>query len=54
MTFTTLAFAQVYQALATRSSHDSLFSIGISTNKVGMGLGLLTFLLQLAVVDAPF
>ena len=32
MIFTSLAFAQVGQALATRSSHASLFSIGLRSN----------------------
>jgi Ca2+-transporting ATPase len=54
ITFTTLAFAQLFQALATRSTHDSLFKIGISSNKAGMGLAFLTFLLQMAVVYLPF
>jgi Ca2+-transporting ATPase len=54
ITFTTLAFAQLFQALATRSTHESLFSIGISSNKAGMGLAFVTFLLQMAVVYAPF
>ena len=54
ITFTTLAFAQLFQALATRSTHDSLFKIGISSNKAGMGLAFLTFILQMAVVYVPF
>jgi Ca2+-transporting ATPase len=39
--------------LAIRSEHDSLFQIGISTNKALLGAVVLTFVLQLAVIYVP-
>lgn len=54
MTFTTLAFLQIGQALAIRSSYDSLFSIGLTTNKLMLGMVALVFLLQVAVIYLPF
>jgi Ca2+-transporting ATPase len=52
--FTTLAFAQIWQALAIRSGKDSLFSAGLLSNKPLLGLAGLVFGLQLAVVYVPF
>ncbi len=54
MIFTTLTMAQMGNALATRSSQDTLFEIGIFSNKAMLGSVLLTFLLQLAVIYLPF
>jgi P-type Ca2+ transporter type 2C len=54
MIFTTLTIAQMGNALATRSSRDTLFEIGIFSNKAMLGSVLLTFLLQLMVVYVPF
>jgi Ca2+-transporting ATPase len=54
MIFMTLTMAQMGNALATRSSHDSIFKIGLFSNKAMVGAVLLTFLLQLAVVYVPF
>jgi P-type Ca2+ transporter type 2C len=54
MIFTTLTIAQMGNALATRSSRDTLFEIGLFSNKAMLGSVLLTFLLQLAVVYVPF
>lgn len=54
MIFTTLTLAQMGNALAIRSSRDSLFSIGIGTNRVMLGAVLLTFVLQMAVIYIPF
>jgi Ca2+-transporting ATPase len=48
--FTTLAFAQVGQALAVRSDHDSLFRIGLGSNRPMTALVALVVALQLAVV----
>jgi Ca2+-transporting ATPase len=53
MLFTTLTLAQMGNALAIRSYRDSLFSIGLFSNKPLLGAVLLTFLLQLAVVYLP-
>ncbi len=50
MIFTTLATAQMGQALAIRSSHDSLFRIGLLSNRVLLGMVALTFALQLLVL----
>ncbi len=54
MTFTTLAFNQMAQALATRSRRDALFTLGFKTNPVGMALAGVVLLLQLAALYVPF
>lgn len=54
MVFTTLAFAQLAQAFATRSTSESLFTIGLRSNPAGTLIASLTFGLQLAVVYVPF
>ena len=54
MTFSTLAFSQLAQALATRSRRDSFFTIGLRSNLPGMFIALLVFVLQLAVLYTPF
>jgi Ca2+-transporting ATPase len=51
--FTVLALAQMGNALATRSAHDSLFQIGIFSNRALIGSVVLTFALQLAVIYWP-
>ena len=48
--FTVLTLSQMGNALATRSARDSLFQIGIFSNKTLIGSILLTFVLQLAVI----
>jgi P-type Ca2+ transporter type 2C len=53
ITFTTLTLSQMGNALATRSEHDSLFRIGLLSNKAMLGSVLLTFFLQLAVIYLP-
>lgn len=50
MTFTTLAFLQVGQALAVRSSSDSLLSIGVASNRLLLSMVLAAVALQLAVI----
>jgi Ca2+-transporting ATPase len=52
--FTTLTMAQMGNALATRSDRDTLFQIGLLSNKAMLGSVLLTFALQLAVIYVPF
>jgi Ca2+-transporting ATPase len=52
--FTTLTMAQMGNALATRSERDTLFQIGLFSNKAMLGSVLLTFVLQLAVIYVPF
>jgi Ca2+-transporting ATPase len=54
MTFTTLVMSQVFFALAVRSERDSLFTIGLGTNRAMVGALLSTFLLQIAVIYIPF
>jgi Ca2+-transporting ATPase len=49
MLFTNLTLAQMGNALAVRSNKDSLFKIGLLSNKPLLGAVSLTFLLQLAV-----
>jgi Ca2+-transporting ATPase len=49
MLFTTLTLSQMGNALAIRSDRDSLFRIGILSNKPMLGAVVLTFVLQLLV-----
>ena len=51
--FTVLTLTQMGNALAIRSSRDSLFRIGIFSNKALVGSVALTFGLQMAVVYWP-
>jgi Ca2+-transporting ATPase len=53
MVFTFLAFAQVFQAWAARSSKDSFFKMGLSGNPLLAGMSLLVVLLQLLVLYVP-
>ena len=53
MVFTTLTLSQMGHALAIRSGRDSLFKVGLFSNKALLGAVLLTFALQLAVVYLP-
>ncbi|NOZ71933.1 MAG: cation-translocating P-type ATPase, partial [Chloroflexi bacterium] len=54
MVFTTLTLAQMGNALALRSNRESLFSIGLFTNKMMLGAVVITFLLQMILVYVPF
>jgi Ca2+-transporting ATPase len=54
MVFTTLTMSQMGNALATRSESQTLWEIGILTNKSLLGAVLLTFVLQMAVIYVPF
>lgn len=54
MIFTVLTLSQMGNALAIRSNDDSLFSIGIFSNKAMVGAVVSTFLLQLALIYVPF
>jgi Ca2+-transporting ATPase len=54
MVFTVLTLSQVFLALAIRSERDSLFKIGLLSNKAMLGAVSLTVVLQLAVVYVPF
>ncbi|NTU56945.1 MAG: cation-translocating P-type ATPase, partial [Anaerolineales bacterium] len=53
MMFTTLAFAQIWQALGIRSGNDSLFRVGLFSNKPLFGLVLIVALGQLAAIYIP-
>jgi P-type Ca2+ transporter type 2C len=53
MIFMTLTLAQMANVLAIRSERDSLFRIGLRSNRPLLGAVLLTVLLQLAVVYVP-
>jgi P-type Ca2+ transporter type 2C len=52
--FTTLTLAQMGNALASRSEHQTLWEAGIFTNPSLLGAVVLTFALQMAVVYLPF
>ena len=54
MVFTTLVFSEMGYVLVIRSNRDSLFSIGIFSNRALIGAVILTVLLQVAVVYVPF
>ncbi len=53
MMFTTLAFAQVFQALGTRSIKDSLLRLNPFGNRLLLGMALAVAVLQLVVVYVP-
>jgi Ca2+-transporting ATPase len=54
MVFTVLTVSQLFHALAVRSERDSLFAIGLMSNRPLLGAVLLTLGLQLAVIYTPF
>ncbi len=54
MVFTTLTLAQMGNALAIRSNIDSLFRIGIFSNRLMVVSVLLTFSLQMMLIYVPF
>jgi Ca2+-transporting ATPase len=51
--FTTLTLSQMGNALALRSERESLFKIGLLSNKSLLNAVLLTLVLQLAVIYLP-
>jgi Ca2+-transporting ATPase len=53
MIFSSLAFAQVGQSLASRSSRESLLTLGLGSNPLLLGMAALVTLLQLAVIYFP-
>ncbi|MCX6078339.1 MAG: cation-translocating P-type ATPase [Chloroflexi bacterium] len=53
MIFSSLAFAQVGQALASRSNRESLFTLGLGSNPLLLGMAALVTLLQLTVIYLP-
>ncbi|HMN30350.1 MAG TPA: HAD-IC family P-type ATPase, partial [Caldilineaceae bacterium] len=52
--FTTLVLSQLMLALAVRSSRDSIFQIGFTSNRAMLAAVGVTLLLQLAVIYVPF
>jgi len=54
MVFTFLAFAQVFQALASRSSKDSFLKLRLMSNPLLAGMAALVVVLQLSVLYIPF
>ena len=53
MIFTSLAFMQVFQALASRSSKDSIFKVGVMSNPLLAGMALIVVVLQMMVIYIP-
>jgi P-type Ca2+ transporter type 2C len=53
MVFTTLALSRVWMAETMRSDRDSLFRIGVFSNRPMLAAVLLTIGLQLAVIYVP-
>ncbi|NLG27406.1 MAG: cation-translocating P-type ATPase [Chloroflexi bacterium] len=54
MVFTTLGLSQMGNALAVRSDRESVFKLGLLTNKPLLGAIALTVVLQMIVVYVPF
>jgi len=54
MVFTTLTIAQMGNALAIRATHDSLWEIGLFSNRLMVIAVTTTFLLQMALIYVPF
>jgi Ca2+-transporting ATPase len=53
MVFTVLTFAQLFQVMAIRSERESLFTVGIASNRPLLAAVLLGAVLQLAVIYVP-
>jgi P-type Ca2+ transporter type 2C len=53
MIFNTLAFAQLGQAIASRSNRESLFSLGLFSNRPLLWMAFLVAITQLAVINLP-
>ncbi len=51
--FTTLTLSQMAHVMAIRSEHDSLFQIGVWSNRALLAAVLLTTLLQVALIYVP-
>jgi Ca2+-transporting ATPase len=52
--FSLLAFLQVGHALAVRSFRDSLFSIGLFTNPLLLGMAVMVIVIQIGAIYVPF
>lgn len=53
MAFTVLCFSQMGHVMAIRSEKESIFKIGVLSNKPMLGALLLTFTLQLMIIYVP-
>ncbi len=54
MVFTVLCLSQMGHVLAIRSERESLFTLGLFSNKPLLGAFILTFALQMATIYVPF
>ena len=54
MVFTTLTLSQLSHVMAIRSGNESLFRVGLLSNKPLLGAVALTFVLQLLAIYTPF
>ena len=54
MVFTVLCLSQMGHVLAIRSERESLFTLGLLSNKPLLGAFILTFALQMATIYVPF
>lgn len=54
MAFTVLCFSQMGHVMAVRSERESIFKIGVFSNKPMLGALLLTVSLQLMIIYTPF
>lgn len=54
MTFTVLCFSQMGHVMAIRSNRESLFKIGVFSNKPMLFALLITFALQFMIIYVPF
>ncbi|MBI3432805.1 MAG: cation-translocating P-type ATPase [Hydrogenophilales bacterium] len=54
MVFTVLTLSQLGHVLAIRSERESLFALGVWSNRMLIGALLLTFVLQMAVLYVPW
>ena len=54
MAFTVLCFSQMGHVMAIRSDRESLFKIGVFSNKPLLGALFLTIILQLTLIYSPF
>jgi Ca2+-transporting ATPase len=54
MIFTTVTLSQMGNAMALRSDRESLFKLGLFSNKLLLGSVVLTVILQMAVIYLPF
>jgi Ca2+-transporting ATPase len=54
MVFTVLTLSQLGHVLAIRSERESLFSLGVLSNRLLVAALLLTFVLQMVVLYVPW